>query len=377
MIGKIILLVSSLNVGDISQSQVLTNSEGIIIDVSNASAQDDYLAAISKIPLQDPYVNLAIGEKGMEFLKILTQKKLLDEKHSYSILMIHQYSDAFADISIDHIIVPEVTIDTDHKWQIIKKFKHRTLTFAVLSNNPSEAALKSAYDTWDIANKPDLNSKYIIVMMPGDAPDAAGNIRYFTEESASKLLNDIHKLWQKLGKQHTLLIMNGLRTGKHDPKTGKISCTHEYLKGSDASTALDHISRYFIKQLKTSEMKYHFYNFAFEVDGSIKKTITAFPQLLYLAEQNDNYFILPGGSVSLMGQIPLYLPAYKIIVFQPSSMNEAHKAIMHKAFRRSYLSYFSEDGEVIVPKDPTMKRTEGDNAVIVRDLAHGYREKFK
>jgi hypothetical protein len=69
-----------------------------------------------------------------------------------------------------------------------------------------------------------------------------------------------------------------------------------------------------------------------------------------------------------MAQIPLYLPADKIILFKTSSMNEDHENIFNAAFKRNYLSYFNANGEVITP-NIIEQRKENDSLQIARDIS--------
>lgn len=217
-------------------------------------------------------------------------------------------------------------------------------------------------------NKPLLANKYIIVMMPGDAPDSNEKIRYFTKDSATKLFQDVYKLWEDKGKEHKIIIENSPRTGKFDPNTGALVGKHEYIKGQNPEVAVDKISKYFVSLFK--DIDHQFFNFAFEIDGEQKRTISVFNPLLYLANQGeDNIFILPGSSVSLMAQIPLYLPTDRIILFKTSSMNEDHENIFNAAFNRNYLSYFNTNGEVVMP-GVIEQRMEDDSLQIARDISN-------
>lgn len=374
---KILLLVSSIHVGDLNQGDAIVKAlsnkstiETLSIDAnqSQEDAREEYLAKLKIIPENNKYITLAVGEKGMELFKYLSDTNSINNKKSYNCLVIHQYFNIFSELKLNHLIIPEAVVDTPDKKRVINNFPKHTLVFASLGNNLSKEELKLTYDNWKDPNKPSLDKDYIIIMMPGDAPDSSNKMHYFTKESAKELFNNVYKLWADKGRQHKIIIQNGPRTGKHSPKTGEIIAKHEYNLGEDPLIAIDEVSKYFVQLFQ--EMDYSFFNFAIEIDGKKRRTISFYNPLLYLAMQRNNIFIIPGASISSIGQVPLYLPSNRVILFKPSSMNDSHNAIFNLAFKHNYLSYFSSNGEVITPKVIT-KRSEDDASLVAKDLLIG------
>ena len=84
--------------------------------------------------------------------------------------------------------------------------------------------------------------------------------------------------------------------------------------------------------------------------------------------------IVPGESVSMLGQVPLYADASQIIVFKPSSMNDSHDTIFKQSFELGYLSYFDKDGKVISPSI-VRKREKDDAFNVVEAIINGIKEK--
>ncbi|MCT4634710.1 MAG: hypothetical protein N4A31_00480 [Rickettsiales bacterium] len=374
---KILLLVSSIHVGDLNQGDAIVKAlsnkskiETLSIDAnqSQEDAREEYLAKLKTIPENDKYITIAVGEKGMELFKYLSDTNSINNKKSYNCLVIHQYFNIFPKLKLNHLIIPEAVVDTPDKKRVINSFPKHTLVFASLGNNLSKKELKLAYDNWKDPNKPSLDKDYIIIMMPGDAPDSSNKMHYFTKESAKELFNNIYKLWVDQGKKHKIIIQNGPRTGKYSPETAKIIANHEYKLGDDPSTAIDDVSRYFVQLFQ--EMDYSFFNFAIEINGKNRRAISFYNPLLYLAMQNNNIFIIPGASVSSIGQVPLYLPSNRVILFKPSSMNDSHNAIFNLAFKHNYLSYFSSNGEIITPKVIT-KRSDDDVSLVAKEILIG------
>ena len=383
MIIKILLLVSSVHLGDVGQATATIKalSADIAIEVFDIDASKhpeearlEYLDKVKTIPKDQNYITLAIGESGMELLEYLSDNRAIDNSRSYTCLSIHQYFYEFEKLKLDHIILPESTINTIEKDKLLENISNINLILTPLTNNPSVEELKTSYNNWLSPEKPSLNDKYIIIMLPGDAPDSSNKMHYFTKDSAKELFQYVYKLWEEKGKKYKILIQNGPRTGKFDPETGKIVNKHEYSSNQDPSIAIDDISAYFVKLF--SKMDHSFFNFAFEIKENRKEAISSFNPLLYLARQNDNIFILPGASVSLIGQIPQYLPPDRIILFEASSMNKNHQSVFQLAFERNYLSYFSSTGEVIMPAKLD-HGTENDSKKIAKDIITGYMSKSK
>jgi hypothetical protein len=89
-----------------------------------------------------------------------------------------QYDNYIKDLPLDYLAIPESVLNTDEKKQVINKIPKVTLTFSVPTDNPTIFELKESYEKWDITNKPNLDNDYIIIMLPGDAPDSNNKIKY-------------------------------------------------------------------------------------------------------------------------------------------------------------------------------------------------------
>jgi hypothetical protein len=297
-----------------------------------------------------------------------------DKDRSYIYFGTHQYIDDIGRLAIDHIVIPEAAIDTNQKI-IIESFPNFTLTFAVPSSNPSVQDLEKSYHDWHHPNKPPMEEPSIIITLPGDATDQTGKIKCFTRQSADELFEKILQLYESQGKIHKIIIQNSPRTGKHD-QNGQVICPHEFVKGNDPSAAIDEISQYFTGLFDQKSIKYSFFNFAFEIDGPRKKPLSVYNPLLYAAQsRGENFFILPAESVSMIGQVPLYLYNNQIIAFRPDSMNAAHEAILQLAIKKDYLSCFSNGPELVIPATIS-KRAEDDSVQVAADIVKGCDKKF-
>lgn len=380
MFTKILLLYSSINLGDVAHVNAIHSSlenrigpldrHDIEINCDDETLLSNFTNVANQLG-EEPYVIFAVGEKGSSALNTLANQHSVSFDNAYVALGIHQYYDIISKLNLDYISIPSSVLNSEDKLKTIDSIKKHSLTFAVPAANPSIDSLKASYENWDITNKPTLDAKYIVVMLPGDAPES-GKMRYFTEDSADELFNDLYLLWQN-NPEFMVIVENGPRTGKHDPITGQVKSTHEYKLGEeDPSVAIDDISKHFVEQLKQKEIPFQFFNFAFEISENGKSSNSVFNQLLYLAQSKaENFFIIPGESVSMLGQIPLYIFSNKAIVFKPSSMNPDHEAIFQEALHQNFVSYFDAEGNIIYPKENSKRQLDDANQV-ASDLIEGY-----
>lgn len=357
---KILFLVSSLNTGDLNQKDAILSALSSIepiainIDASNTDAKNIFL---TQTPKNEKYITVAVGDHGQNLL--IKLKNNIDKENNYIVLSTHQYTDKIGELSqdktINHIALPEATLNAISKHSI--EGINQSLLFAVPTKNSTLMELERSYNSWNDENKPKLDNDYIIVMLPGDIIAPNGSVSLFSEASANKLFNNIQKLWLDNGKKHKIIVQNSPRTGKYDI-AGNIIGAHKY-----ENKKIDHISNAFIEWLNQAKIPYSFFNFTFK-DG---KPNSVYDQLLYLATQNGNYFITPAGSISMMSQIPFYIPGNRNIIFKPDSMNQAHVDIFNLGVNRNYFSYFLENGDIVSPSSSNL-RTDDDARKLANDI---------
>jgi hypothetical protein len=357
---KILFLVSSLNIGDLNQKDAILSALSsiepieITIDASAPNAKNIFL---TQAPKNEKYITVAVGDHGQNLL--IELKNDIDKRNNYVVLSTHQYTDKIKELSqdktINHIALPEVTLNSISKNSI--EGINQSLLFAVPTKNPTLIELEHSYNNWRDENKPKIDNNYIIVMLPGDIIAPNGSVSLFSEASANKLFNNIEKLWLDNGKKHKIIVQNSPRTGKYDIR-GNIIGAHQY-----ENKKVDHISTEFIKWLDQARIPYSFFNFTFK-DG---KPNSVYNQLLYLATIDGNYFITPAGSISMMSQIPFYIPGNRNIIFKPDSMNQAHADIFSLGLNRQYFSYFLENGDIVSPSSPKL-RTDDDAKKLANDI---------
>lgn len=362
-LSKLVLIVSSLNTGDVGHADAVLDQlvkinpqlEVVRLDPST-SAQD--IKTISANFTQ-PYLTYAVGEKAIDYLN---EKGM--PQNSFVGVGLHQKVDDLDLSKIDLLVIPET--------ETVPGAKKILPLFSVPTKNPTPNEIRKSYEDWQGPLKPSLDNNYIIIMLPGDAPDESGRQKIFTQCSAQKLVKDVINLRSKLGDQHQIIIQNGPRTGKHNPQTLKVQSTHEIREGQDPSTAVDPISEFVVGQFNKKNIPTHFFNFVFEISPTgQKKAKSYFNQLLYVAQQANNIFILPGESVSMMGQINLYLPANRIFVFESDSMNDSHRRVYENALKRGFVSTFDK---ISAPKS---LRESDDAIAVAKALINGFNNKFE
>jgi hypothetical protein len=364
---KIIILCNSANIGDMShQAGLIDGFNTAVLDSKIQAVEFVYLDAGKTDVIDDLSNQLSIQETapqdnillivGESAVRLFAQNhdKIHITKKVMKVASVHQYFPEIKTLSdtqmLDYIAIPKAAIENEEKYLVINSIKNKTLTIGVPSKNPSISELEKKYNEWEIINKPAIDENYVIVMLPGDAPDETGRIINFNEDSCRQLAQFVIKLLES--KDYSVIVENGPRTGKYTVNPPQSA--HVHVKGEDPENSVDEISKIFLNELKARGIEPLFYNFTFEIDpeatSPVKIPNSVYSQLLYVAHKNpNNIFILPGESVSALSQTPLYINPENIIVFKPSSMNSQHEAIFSSIFDRGYLSYFDESGNVIYP----------------------------
>lgn len=327
---------------------------------------------------QTKYLILTVGENGGGALEAISESNLIDSNY-YVYWGMHQYTvkiKNYKELKLDHLQIPESSLNSKEKIESIKEIPNLSKTITVPNLNPTIKELQNSYEKWNYNKQFDLKKNYITVLLPGDAPDSNNKIHFFSKESAYNLFKNVQNIWKKSKSKKTVIVQNGPRTGKYDPKTGHVICLHEYITGESKNNAVDKVSEYFVSLLNKNKIPFVFSNFSFEINGTQRIKHSSFDPILFLSYKTNSIFIFPGESISLIGQLPLYLSPDKVIAFSSSSMNEEHKLVLDFAFKNGYLSKFNEKGDIEYPEKPT-KLLKDDAAKVANDIVKGFNQKFK
>lgn len=383
MIEKIIVLVGFLNVGNIAHVDSLlkelrnylpTNVTELRLDVTG---DDEQLQTQFKTAVDQDKKNLVlvVGENAAAKYKQLIDSTKFSPDNSYVYAGLSQLAPEISNVPIDHVAIPRTSLSESELAAMSEHVPHLSLTFAVPNTNPTIDDLKTFYNQWRKDHTLAADGNYIFVLLPGDAPVNQNEMRYFSKDSAIELAQKVKKLWQDLGRKHTVIVHNSPRTGKHDPANGKVACTHQVDGKYDETQAHDEISKEFMHQMQFLKVPTKFYRFVFKMDGG-QKAVSSLNAFYYLLSQNsNNILILPGESVSMMGQAPLYASAKQIIVFKPSSMNDNHTKLMDLGYELGYFSKFENSGEVNKTVNTTQKFTS-DSEQVAKQIWQNVFKKF-
>lgn len=362
---KIIAICNSNNTGEISHKNALIKEFKAQYNISSTTELDsksctieDYNKACATVG-NEKFITLIIGEASLEFAKKLTEQQIIPS-NSFTAVSTHQDNILLKDIKANLLILPSVlennfTLSTyrfDNKYF----FEH------VPSIIPTKDELKKSYNDWQIEDKPSDKEPYIVVCLPGDAPDGKER-KLFDKSSTQSLAIAIRSLQQKTG--YNILVTNSPRTGQYDTQ-GNLVGKHQYNKDENPIVAIDEISKLFISELTKYNVPHKFYNFSKEIDGSSSKVNTVFNQLWYLSFANQNsFYIIPGESTSMLGQIPAYLTPNKSCVFKPSSMNETHNKVFQQSLKNGNLTEITATGAIVEIKEP--KQFEAKDAAKIAE----------
>ena len=363
MILTIIFLFSFSNTGDSAHKDALKNTfqascntahNSIKFYEIDANAQTDdlkkmYVIAETESPTKkgNHTFVFAIGEQALTVLRLLQKENI---GLCSFVASVHQWFDSINDLNLDWLAIPKGAVAHNASFNAYTQ-THATKVipmFAVPCLNPTPLELQQRYEQWNCTNKPNIDGKYIIVTLPGDAPDEQNKMKLFSKASAEKLVTAVVKLWKDLGSTHTILVQNSPRTGKYNEQ-GKVICDHKKPKDAIDDPVVDEISSYVKSRFSEERVPFKFYNFLFETEGEkiIGNNSVFFP-LFYLASRNcENRCIVPAESVSMIGQIPCYVFAKNCIYFRPDSMNDSHEALLQVALQQPYGGYFTSDGTLV------------------------------
>ncbi|MGV2432706.1 MAG UNVERIFIED_CONTAM: hypothetical protein LVQ98_05200 [Rickettsiaceae bacterium] len=193
-----------------------------------------------------------------------------------------------------------------------------------------------------IKNKHKLpqSTKYLSIILPGDAPDSRGKMLYFTPKDAEKLAKHIAKIAKKSG--FVVLVTNGPRTGKHDPETGKELVVHQ-------NNILDATSAKFIDILENNKVLYKLFDFQ---KGQPSNKELIYGAVIY---NKDSKIFVPGESTSMVSEAVDIMPSYAVTIYHNAAMNDNHYKHVKAELRSGRASVMDLSMKIVKPKRSTKK----------------------
>ncbi|MCH2038478.1 MAG: mitochondrial fission ELM1 family protein [Rickettsiales bacterium] len=212
------------------------------------------------------------------------------------------------------VALPEHVLNDD----IRKKLKHKTelVTTVGVSHNVT----KDAIIDLDKNIKDDLlpQTRYHAVFLGGDAPTGKGKIKYFTPLEAVAFARRVADIAKEDGA--SVIVTNGPRTGKYDPRSSDIIGKHD-------GNAVDKVSEAFIDGLKGAGVKTVFYDFVYNGESKFK------PIVSHISKDPQSKAFVTGESTSMLSEVGDNIIYKNLYVLPISSMNEAHEKHVDSLYR--------------------------------------------
>jgi hypothetical protein len=332
--------------GDIKHAEAVAQALGLL-EMSHTVYPDDCAAASHS-------VIISVGSPALKCLEKLFESQDLSRACIY--WGAHQIVEA-DEATLKRLSSQITVIAAAQEFNFISEGAHLIKMFGVPTVKLGTKQLKAAYDAldsnraYDLGNKGyyeaiDLDKHYIIVSLPGDAPDEKNIWREFDQESVDDLVQKTFELWNQ-DRDALVLVQNGPRTGKLaecELNSASTRCAHTFLQ--DIDEAVDGTSKYFIAELKASSIPVQFYPYA--KFNTI--TVSAHNALIYTALQTEATLIVPGESTSQIKEMTQYINDPKrLLVFSPSSQNAGHKKTVDEAYKLGLVSVWGDDGALQIP----------------------------
>jgi hypothetical protein len=255
---------------------------------------------------QNKAIIIAVGDYTVPTLKSL--------KAQNNILVIHashQWTEKHKDLNdvADFVALPTHTVTP----KITKALSSTQIIPTIgVAHNLTVEDLRKEYE----AHKNELPkaNRYLGVILGGDAPAPDGTMHYYTRDEAQQLADYVagQVKWKKVH----LLILNGPRTGKFDPKT-----KHE-LKNSHRDGKVDPVTAAFVAELQKRKLvkgkDFTLLDFQFGQPSLQKAVLGAL-----IATHSPLY--VAGESTSSISEAVTTLPG-AVTVFCNNAMNTTHDA---------------------------------------------------
>lgn len=198
---------------------------------------------------------------------------------------------------------------------------------------------------------------YLGVVLGGDAPTPAGDMKLFTKDDAQKLANYV--IQQARETSACVLVLNGPRTGKHTPDKEEIPTAHR-------EGHLDAVTAHFkdILESKLSADKVKVFDFQFNV----KPPYNAFDLALGAAKATQSQILVPAESTSMASEAIDTMPQNGVILYENSAMNEVHYAHMNSELDAGRASILKDYQQIITPVTESNESKASAASVIAKKL---------
>lgn len=315
---EVYLFINPDNVGDKNQilginkelNNILSNKcVSKEINVSAQSQLNDVIIHIrNNINSSKLSVVITSGDYGINIINALPISANLITCHSsHQLTPNHEKIIDIAKI----IALPKHSINDEFRRKI-ENSKTQLIETVGVSHNLSREELE--VEAAKIKDLIPSNGKYIAVILGGDAPTPKGEMLYYTKDSAIKLGDFLSKKIKE--EDLCLLILNGPRTGKHNPRTGEVN------QEAHRNGNIDYVTKAFVEALESNGLKEgkSFILFDFQFGQS-----SYYKPVLGTILLNKGKILVPGESTSMISESIDNLPC-AVTIYLHEAMNEVHRA---------------------------------------------------
>lgn len=345
---KVYLLSNHNNAGDRNHTLGIANhlsAQAIEIDTSSTSPEsikEDVLKALKN----EKVIVLGAGEGGVQGIQQLSTMPNLTIALS-SHMYLPSYSDDVIN-KVNFIALPKHTPDNDKK-----KLGAKLIEVTGVPHNRERKVAEQTYNEW----KKELPacSRYVGVMLGGDAPTPTNQIRLFTKKDAEQLA----KYLAEHTKDECILVLNGPRTGKHDDNHNVISTAHKNGK-------LDKVTQHFVHLLKEQLDSKRVKVFDFQFNN--KTPYNSFDLAIGAINETDGYLLIPGDSTSMVSEAIDNIKPGHVLIYTNNAMNEIHTAHVQTELEASRASVLENYQAVKTNSPSTSQASESAAESIAKKL---------
>lgn len=368
---KLYLVSNHKNVGDHNQALGIgtefekLSPEKVVVEDLNAEnlTSLEIKDKIEKDLLQEKVVFVGTGEGGIESTMYLPK-----DSNLITCLASHMPFDQSKHKNllkkIDFIALPS-HVTADVKEELGDKLIE---TIGVAHNRRPDM---TTYDEYQKELPP--ADVYLGVYLGGDAPTSEKEMKYFTEDDASRLADYVVAKAEEInerGLKTCVLVLNGPRTGKHDNNGKEISTVHREGK-SDA------ITEHFSKKLADKGIEYKVFDFQYNTPENAEwvSAYNDFDLVAGAVRTTKGKMFVPGESTSVVSEtidvMPFEsidtMPPGKAFIYHHSAMNDAHKAHIESELKAGRVSLL-EGNQNILPASDTQEVKPTARKVIAQKL---------
>lgn len=229
----------------------------------------------------------------------------------------------------------------------------------------------TTYDEWQKELPPaDI---YLGVYLGGDATTPTKEVKFFTEDEASRLADYVIVKAQEIsqrGLKPSVLVLNSSETGKHDLNGKERLTVHREGK-------TDPITEFFVNKLTDNDIENKVFDFQHDTPENKKwvRTYNAFDLVAGAVRTTKGKMIIPGESTLTVSEtidvMPFEsidtMPPGKAFVYHNAAMNDVHRAHVASEQEAGRVSIL-ENYEKITPASEPAKAQPSASTVIAQEL---------